>query len=106
MTLTLSQNQFDTEVLQSDVPVLVDFFTSWCRPCQRLAPIIDELADESGGRFRVVKVDAEQEPGLADRFRINSVPTLLVFRGGETIERLLGVHDKTAILSALGMDLP
>jgi thioredoxin 1 len=101
---TISENQFDAEVVQAGIPVLVDFYTSWCGPCKRLAPIIEELAAEAGGLFKVVKVDAEQEAALADRFQVNSVPTLLIFQHGEATKRLLGVQSREAILAALGVN--
>lgn len=104
MTQTITEDQFESEVLQAEVPVLADFFTSWCGPCKRFAPVIEDLATEAGGRFKVVKVDAEQEPALADRFQVNSVPTLLVFHGGETRKRLLGVQSRETILIALAVD--
>ncbi len=101
MTQTITENQFEAEVLQADVPVLVDFYTPWCGPCKRFAPIIEDLAAEAGGRFKIVTVDAEQEPALADRFQVNSVPTLLIFDGGEATKKLLGVQSREAILAAL-----
>ena len=104
MTQTITESHFDAEVLQADVPVLVDFFTSWCGPCKRFAPVIEDLAAEADGRFKVVKVDAEKEPALADRFQVNSVPTLLIFRGGEAKKKLLGVQSRETILTALGVD--
>lgn len=100
----ISENQFDAEVVQAVIPVLVDFFTPWCGPCKRFAPVIEDLATEAGGRFKVVKVDAEQEPALADRFQINSVPTLLIFQDGEATKRLLGVQSRETILAALGVN--
>ena len=102
MTIVISEDQFNSEVLQADVPVLVDFFSIWCGPCQRIAPLIDELDAEADGRFRVVLVDAEQELLLADLYSVERLPTLLVFEQGEVIHRLVGVQEKVAILTALG----
>ena len=102
MTIVISEDQFNSEVLQADVPVLVDFFSIWCGPCQRIAPLIDELDAEADGRFRVVLVDAEQELLLANLYSVETLPTLLVFEQGEVTNRLHGFQPKATILTALG----
>jgi thioredoxin 1 len=86
---------------KSTVPVLVDFWSPNCDPCRRLAPILDELAAEAGGRFRVGKVNAWEEQGLAVRYRISAVPTLLVFKGGAVVNSMVGYQDKRRLLEAL-----
>jgi thioredoxin 1 len=101
MVQELTAASFQQEVIDANVPVLVDFWSPTCAPCLRLAPIIDELAAEAGGRFRVGKVNAWQEQGLAVRFRVSAVPTLLVFRGGAVVHTLVGYQDKRRLLEAL-----
>ncbi len=81
--LEVSDAEFDREVLEAEIPVLVDFWADWCAPCQRIAPILDELADEYDGRVKFVKVDTEENFDVTSRYGIRSVPTLLICQGGE-----------------------
>ena len=99
--IEVNDSTFKTEVLHSSVPVLVDFFATWCGPCQMLAPVIEEIAAESGGKYKVCRVDVDQSPGLVQKFRIMSVPTLAVLVNGQEIRRLVGGQSKEQILSAL-----
>ena len=101
MVLELTTDNFQQEVIDSDVPVLVDFWSPTCAPCRRIAPIITELAAEASGRFRVGKVNAWDEQNLAGRYRISAVPTLLVFKGGTVVNTLVGYQDKRKVLEAL-----
>ena len=101
MVQELTADNFQQTVIDSAVPVLVDFWSPTCAPCRRLAPIIDEIAAEAGGRFRVGKVNAWDEQGLAARYRISAVPTLLVFQGGAVVSTLVGYQDKRRLLEAL-----
>jgi thioredoxin 1 len=101
MVQELTADNFQQAVIDSAVPVLVDFWSPGCIPCQRIAPVIDELAAEAGGRFRVGKVNAWEEQGLAVRYRISAVPTLLVFQGGAVVNTLVGYQDKRRLLEAL-----
>jgi thioredoxin 1 len=101
MTQTLTSAAFQTEVLAADVPVLVDFWSPTCGPCRRLAPIIDELAAEADGQYRVVKVDAYEQPDLSAQYRISALPTLLFFKRGEVVHALVGFHDKGTLRKAL-----
>jgi thioredoxin 1 len=98
-----SDASFDKDVLQANVPVLVDFGASWCQPCQNMAPIMDKLAQQYNGKIKVFKVDTDQNPGLKDKYQINALPTFMVFRGGHSVtlntgqmpqEMLAGVIDK------------
>jgi thioredoxin 1 len=91
---------FDRLVLQSDVPVLVDFYADWCAPCRMLAPIVEQVAQEAP-HAKVVKVDVDQNPGLAERYRINSIPSVIVFRDGQIVARHVGLADKADLKSML-----
>jgi len=97
----LTADNFQQEVIDSAVPVLVDFWSPTCAPCRRIAPVLDELASEAGGRFRVGKVNAWEEQGLAVRYRISAVPTLLVFKSGAVVNRMVGYQDKRKLQEAL-----
>src|SRR5262245_64099671 len=101
MVQELTADNFQREVIASTAPVLVDFWSPNCAPCRRIAPVLDELAAEAGVRFRVGKVNAWDEQGLAVRYRISAVPTLLVFEGGAVVNTLVGYQDKRKLLEAL-----
>ncbi len=95
--LTITGENFESEVLKSEVPVLVDVWASWCGPCRMLSPIIDEIAEEDPD-FKVGKLNADEEDDLTAQFGIRSIPTLLVFKGGEIVKRSVGVISKQEIL--------
>lgn len=99
--LQITKANFDTEVLQSSQPVLVDFWAEWCGPCKMIAPVLDELADELAGRARVGKVNVDEEPDLAAQFRVASIPTLLFFKGGQVVEQLVGAKSKRELKASL-----
>ncbi len=98
--IVLSKENFEAEVLNSDIPVLVDFSASWCGPCQMLAPIIEEIADEAGD-FKVGKVETSEEMDLAIEYRVSSIPCLVVFKGGKEVKRSVGAIPKQAILELM-----
>ncbi|EMI45312.1 MULTISPECIES: thioredoxin [Pirellulaceae] len=91
---------FDSEVLSSDSAVLVDFWAPWCGPCRQIAPMIDELADENPG-VSIGKVNIDENPGVAQKFGINSIPTLLLFKNGEVSESFVGIRPKAALQQAI-----
>ncbi len=100
-TIEINGANFETEVLKSPRPVLVDFWAEWCGPCKMLAPVLDEIATEQNGRVKVAKVNIDHHPTLAARFGIQSIPTLLYFANGEVRNQTIGVAGKRAITSKL-----
>ena len=90
----VSEETFEAEVLQADLPVLADFWATWCAPCRRIAPILEDLAAEYEGRLKVAKVDVDADPTLADRYNVRSIPTLAVFKDGVLVERIVGYVPK------------
>ena len=93
---------FDEKVLQSSRPVLVDFFATWCGPCKMMSPVIDELATELAGEVDVYKVDVDENPEVAQRYGVMSIPTLVVFENGQVKNQTMGAQPKTALLQLLG----
>ncbi len=90
----VSEETFETEVLQSELPVLTDFWAAWCAPCRRIAPIVEALAGEYEGRLKVAKVDVDANPDLAARYNVRSIPTLAVFKEGKLVQRIVGYVPK------------
>ena len=97
----LTKNNFRDEVLNSDIPVLVDFWATWCGPCRMVAPIVEEIADEYDGRIKVGKVNVDEESELAMQFRVASIPTLMVFKNGQLVNTAVGYRPKADILALL-----
>ncbi len=101
MALNITEDNFDSEVLASDVPVLVDFWAQWCGPCKMIAPIIDQIATEVEGQAKVGKVDVDAASALAARYNVRSIPTLVFFKNGEVVDTIVGAGSKDAILNKL-----
>lgn len=95
----LTKNNFKDEVLNSNIPVLVDFWATWCGPCRMVAPIVEEIADEYDGRIKVGKVNVDEEPELSMQFRVASIPTLMVFKNGKLVNTAVGYRPKADILA-------
>lgn len=101
MEVILSESNFEQEVLKSEIPVLVDFWATWCGPCRMLAPTIAKIAEEQAGKVKVCKLDVDEEPEIAARYGIASIPTLMVFRSGVVVKASVGVQPKAAIEAML-----
>jgi thioredoxin len=97
----VTDRTFAQEVLQSTAPVLVDVWADWCGPCKAIAPIVEELAREYGGRLKVMKLDVDENPRTASTYRVQSIPTLLVFKDGKPAERIVGAVPKHVIVDKL-----
>ncbi len=96
--ITLTSENFEEEVLKSNIPVLIDFWASWCGPCKAMMPIVEAIANENVGKIKVCKVNVDEESDLAAKFDIMSIPTFVAIKNGKTIGTSMGVQDKTEIL--------
>lgn len=100
--LHFDNSNFENEVIKSDIPVIVDFWASWCGPCKMIAPIIDELSDEFGSQVKVGKVNVDEEPELASAYGVMSIPTIIAFRNGEPAAKSVGLRNKDELKEVLG----
>lgn len=103
--VTIDSGNFESEVLKSNVPVLVDFWATWCGPCRMIGPIIEEIASEYAGKAKVAKADVDQNQELAEKYQVRSVPTLLIFKDGGVVEQLVGAVSKKALTTRLDTHL-
>ena len=100
-TVDVTHENFEEEVLRSQLPVLVDFYADWCGPCRMLSPVMEEIAEEFAGKIKVCRVNADEQTKLAARYRINALPTMIAFRSGERVDSSVGVKTKRQILTLL-----
>ena len=101
MEVTITKDNFEAQVLRSEIPVLVDFWATWCGPCRMLAPVISEIAEEYAGTVKVGKVNVDEEPELAMQFRVDSIPTVMLFKEGRLVNTTVGFRPKEQITAML-----
>lgn len=97
----VTDSTFKQEVLESEVPVLVDFWAPWCGPCRMVAPVVDEIAEQYDGKVKVVKVNTDDNPSVASQYGIRSIPTLMIFKGGQRVDMVVGAVPKTTLANTL-----
>ena len=103
MSTTVTESSFEQEVLQSEKPVIVDFWAEWCGPCHAVSPILEKIVDERDDNLKLVKVNIDEEPSLAQKYGIVSIPTMILFRGGEPAAAAIGAQPKGALEKSLGL---
>jgi thioredoxin 1 len=104
--ITLTRDNFEAEVLASDVPVVVDYWAPWCGPCRMLGPVIDQIAADRAGTVKVGKVNVDEEPALAERAGVRGIPYVVLYRNGQVATQAVGAQPKAALEQALGLDAP
>jgi thioredoxin 1 len=104
MSTAVTESTFEQEVLESEKPVIVDFWAEWCGPCHAVSPVLERIADERSEELKLVKVNIDEEQGLAARFGIASIPTIILFKGGEPAAAAIGAQPKASLERSLGLD--
>jgi thioredoxin len=100
-TVTVTDDSFSDDVLSSGTPVLVDFWATWCGPCKMVAPVLEEIASEKAGALTIAKLDVDENPGTARDFQVVSIPTMILFKDGKPVKRIVGAKGKAALLREL-----
>ncbi|MEA5510422.1 thioredoxin [Crocosphaera sp. UHCC 0190] len=100
-TPQVTDDKFKQEVLESDIPVLVDFWAPWCGPCRMVAPVVDEIAEQYAGQVKVLKLNTDENPATASQYGIRSIPTLMIFKGGQRVDMVVGAVPKTTLANTL-----
>ena len=100
--MVITKENFETEVKQSSIPVLIDVWAEWCVPCRLMLPIVEEIAKENEGKFKVGKINAEADPELAEQLGVRSIPAFFVFKGGEVVKKNVGIQTKDELLELVG----
>ena len=103
MRTAVTEQSFEEEVLQSEKPVIVDFWAEWCGPCHAVAPVLDRIVDERNGDLKLVKVNIDEQPALSQRYGVQSIPTMILFKNGEPAAAAIGAQPKPALERALGL---
>lgn len=98
---TVTDTSFKEEVLDSEIPVLVDFWAPWCGPCRMVAPVVDEIAEQYEGQVKVVKLNTDENPNIASQYGIRSIPTLMIFKGGQRVDMVVGAVPKTTLANTI-----
>mgnify|MGYP001186691645 CR=1 FL=1 len=101
----VTEDNFENEVVKSDLPVLVDFWAEWCGPCKVIAPIVDEISEDLAGKLKVTKVNVDDAQALAQKFNIMSIPTLIIFKAGEPVEQIVGAMSKDQLLEKINPNI-
>lgn len=104
-TVAVTDGTFQQDVLQSSEPVLVDFWASWCQPCRMVAPVVEEIATENAGKIKVLKLDVDENQNTAMQYNVSSIPTLILFKEGQPVERIVGFNPKDRLMSKLSPHL-
>jgi thioredoxin 1 len=103
MTTAVTEQSFEQEVLQSETPVLVDFWAEWCGPCHAVEPVLQRIVDERNGDLKLVKLNIDEQPGVAARYGVQSIPTMILFKAGEPAAAAIGAQPKSSLEKALGL---
>ena len=102
--IDLTSSNFQSEVMESDVPVLIDLWAAWCGPCRMVAPVVDELGRDYAGRLKVTKLDVDAEPALAQRFGVSSIPMIVLVKGGQVVAAAIGARPKPQLIRVLSLE--